>query len=166
MSHELRWETDKATAAAYLEELLGLGLSPELAMKLAGWNATYEYATFNDMQFVGASATTGPVEALKLLFSRSPSRTNVGVLDGAVLDAGELYAVFIKDVPDLGINFITFKLDGVNVHTEFSTPWDYAGTTPGGEGTRVTFVAGTHTIEAEVNHDFGVHTLEASFEVE
>lgn len=166
MSHELRWETDKATAAAYLEELLDIGLSPELAMKLAGWNATYDYATFNDMQFVGPSASTGPVAALKLLFSRAPSRTNPGGLEGAVLDAGKLYAVFIKDVPDLNITTVKFKLDGSTVQLEGFPPYDFAGTSFDGSANRTTFVAGPHEIEAEVTAPSGVFIITAAFSVE
>lgn len=166
MSLESEWLDGKELALSQLNELLGIGLSPELAIRLANWNATYEYNTFNDMQTIGLPATTGPTAALKLLFSRSEARVNPGGLEGAVLDAGKLYAIFIPDVPELNILDITFKLNGTPVHQEFSPPWDYAGTNGGGDANRVTFVAGLYSVQAVANATGGFHSFEAAFTVE
>lgn len=170
MSAESDWMANKAKVAAYMKELIDLGFTLETARSLARWNPTYEYDNYSDLQYpASVTATPGAGfsrDLLRLKVTRSSARVNADLLDGAVIDAGKLYAIFIEDVPELGINYITFKLDGVNVHTEFSTPWDYAGTAGGGDANRVVFVAGSHIIEAEINDDFGNHTLEASFEVE
>lgn len=111
-------------------------------------------------------ALTGKVASppLGLRFARSANRVNEGQLDGAVLDVGSLYAVF---VPNYGnITQVVFKLDGSPVHTEFSAPWDYDGTAFGGSANRVTFTAGSHEIEATVTTASGVVVVTAAFEVE
>lgn len=165
MDAEQLWLDNRAIVQAAISELLDAGFSLAVARQLAGWNSSYEYDSYADLQ----SGTPGPefsASILRLAFSRAAARVNSNTLQGAVLDAGKLYAVYIPDVPELGINFITFKLNGVNVHTEFSAPWDYSGTSGGGDANRVTFVAGSHSIEAEINSDFGSYSLEASFDVE
>lgn len=166
MSHENQWLAQKTQAEAELKAAISIGLPLELAKSVSRWNKTYEYNTFNDMQFVGESASIGTKAALTLLFSRSESRANPGGLDGAVLDAGKLYAIWIPDVPELLITQVTFKLNATPVHVEFSAPWDYAGTTGGGDSTRVSFVAGSYSIEAVIVDTNGFDNISASFEVE
>lgn len=166
MSIESDWIAGKAKALVDLEAALSVGIPVEMAKRIARWNSTYEYDNFNDMQTIGLPATTGPREAMSLLFSRSESRSNSGGLNGAMLDDGVMYGIFIRDVPELEIDQILFRLDGSPVHLESSEPWDYAGTTVTGGSTRVSFSAGSYIIEAVVTDKYGVFSFEASFEVE
>lgn len=166
MSLESDWAVNKAIAKEKLEDLLALGIPTEVAREIARWNSSYDYETFAGMQDGSETPESGLRLGLVLRAARSPHRVNSLVLQDAVLDAGKLYAIFIPDVPELDILDITFKLNGSTVHQEFSTPWDYDGTAPGGDANRVTFVAGSYTIEAIANATGGPYSFEASFDVE
>lgn len=173
MSEEANWLQRKAEYEADRDALLALGLPIETVKRLAGWQHRLDYDTYAESRAgvwppgaVALPPVSGQRQSLRLMFSRSESRANAGNLEGAVLDAGKLYAIFIPDVPELTITQVTFELNGAPVHTEFSKPWDYAGTTPGGDSTRVTFVAGTYTIGATVVDAGGFYSFSAAFEVE
>lgn len=167
MSIETEWLAGKAEAKADLEAALGAGIPLEMAKRIARWNPTYEYDTFNDMQTIGLPAHKGTLEGVILLVSRSGERTGAGLLEGAVLDAGKLYAIWVSDVPELAITSVQFLLDGVPVHNEGSAPWDYDGTMFDGSASRVTFVPGNYEIEAGINPGFGPGFLiTAAFSVE
>lgn len=170
---ESQWLDRKADVQADITALMGLGLTLDTARRLAGWNETLDYDTWLDVTTLAwppQPAPPVPVDGLRqylrLLVTRSESRANADNLEGTVLDAGTPYAIFIPNIAELGIATITFKLNGTTVHTEFSIPWDYAGTAPGGDANRVTFIAGAYTIEAVVTDVSGIYSFEAAFSVE
>lgn len=163
---EAEWAARKAYVYETIEALESVGIPFEIAKRISGWNPTLRFATFAGMQDGTDDGESGLVDGLSLFVSRSPARVNAGSLEQEVLDAGKLYAVFIPDIPDLAISTIQFRLDGVPVHIEGSTPWDYDGTNFDGTGNRVTFVAGDHIIDAYVTTPSGVHVVSASFSVE
>lgn len=173
MADELEWAKRKAEYEFDRDALLALGLPLETVKRIAGWQHRLDYDTWADSQVgvwpPGEAALTpvnGPRGTLQLLFTRSAARANPEQLKGAVLDAGELYAIFIPDVPELTITQITFELDGSPVHTEYSVPWDYAGTAPGGTANRISFIAGNYTIGADVVDVGGLYHFEVAFSVE
>jgi hypothetical protein len=170
MSLESDWLAQKERVKGFMVELLDLGLSIDAARTMAGWNPTLEYDNFSDLQYPNSVSATPGVgfsrDLLRIQFSRSEARANAGLLNGATIDAGKQYAVFMNDIPSLGITSVAWYLNGVHVHTEGSAPWDYAGTTGGGGSNRVTFAAGAHTIDAEVTDSGGTFSLSVTFLVE
>lgn len=134
-----------------LRALLAVGVELETAKRLANWNETIDY----DFR-----------EALFIKFSRSAARTNPGNLEGAQLDSGVSYAIFIPDIPELGITSVSWLLDGSPVHVEVSAPWDYDGTNFDGSANRVTFTSGEYTIQADINDATGSFSIDATFNVE
>lgn len=170
---EADWLERKALVEGNMKYLLDLGIPIENARSIAGWNPTLDFDTFAE---VSVFPPLGPADVpynglrkqLRILFSRSADRTNNGNLDGAQLDAGKLYAIWIPDIPELNIINIQFSLDGSVVHVEGSTPWDYDGTEFDGSASRVTFVAGEHEIQAYVTDPGpgGASIVTAAFNVE
>lgn len=170
---EMRWQQQKENVQNDILALMNLGLTLDTARRLAGWNETLDYDTWAEVtslawppQPAPPTPVNGLRQYLKLNFSRAESRANPESLQGAVLDAGTLYAIFVPDIPELTITQITFQLNGSPVHTEYSKPWDYNGTLPSGGSARITFVAGTYTIEATAVDAGGFFNFEAEFEVE
>lgn len=170
MSAESDWILLKEAVLQDLNELLSLGLTLDTARRLAGWNITYAFDNYSDLQMPGSLTATPDQDtfrnSVRLMVSRSNSRVNPGNLEGEVLDAAKLYAIFIPDVPELNILDISFSLNGVPFHHEFSIPWDYAGTAGDGSANRVTFIAGSYEIEAVLNATGGPFSITASFDVE
>lgn len=170
-SQELQWQAQKEEVQAIIDEFVNAGISLDAARKAAGWNPTFDYDDYSQLTVwppppVEVVPYGGISKYLRILVARSENRVNPGTLNDEVLDAGKLYAIFIPDIPELNILDITFKLNGSTVHTEFSTPWDYAGTAPGGEANRVSFVTGSYSIEAVLNASGGPFSIEAGFDVE
>lgn len=163
---EQDWVDRKIRVYTDINALLDQGIPVETAKHLAGWNPTLAYGSFADMQSGLGLPTNGYRELVRLMVSRSADRTIPGPLEGSVLDVGKLYSVFIPAVPELGITQINFSLDTVFHHTEFSFPWDYDGTQFSGQANRVTFVAGIHSIDAQIADIYGTFGISASFEVE
>lgn len=163
---EADWLARKAVVYEDIAALLSVGIPIATAKRVAGWNPTLGYATFADMQSGLGDPSVALRDALRLMVSRSESRANPGQLVGAQLDAGVNYAIFIPDIPELGIDQIQFYLDGSPVHLEASTPWDYDGTNFDGSASRVTFTPGEYTIAASVTDSNGVFSIDATFNVE
>lgn len=134
----------------------------------AGWQVfanELKSAGFSNEAILKATGKV-PAAPLTLRVARSAARVNSDELNEAQLDAGVLYAIFIQDDPTLFIDTIEFLLDGSPVHTEASAPWDYAGTAFDGSATRVTFVPGEYTIQANVTDASGTYAIDATFNVE
>lgn len=166
MSLESEWADRKAYVYETIDALMENGLSFEIAKRISGWNPTLAFATFAGMQDGSDSGESGLVDGLRLYVSRSPNRINAGQLEGEVIDAGKLYAVFIADIPALNISQIQFRLDGVPVQIEGTAPWDFEGTNFDGSANRTNFVVGDHIIDAYVTVPSGIHVVSASFSVE
>lgn len=156
----LNRQIQRAQVIVDLEALLDLGIPLETARRLARWDASLDSPDFT------GDSDHAPRETVILIVSRSETRDNSVGLDGAQLDVGLLYAVSIQDVPDLAIVQIEFFLDAVSHHTELSAPWDYDGTSFGGEANRVSFAAGQHSIDATITDASGVYSVNATFGVE
>lgn len=170
---EMRWQQRKEDVQTDIAALMALGLTLDTARRLAGWNETLDYDTWADVTSLAWPPQPAPPvpanglrQYLTLEVSRSDARVNAEQLNGAVLDAGVLYAIFVPDIPELTITQIAFELNGSPVHTEFSKPWDYNGTLPGGEAARISFVAGNYTISANVVDAGGFYNFDAAFTVE
>lgn len=166
MSLESDWLARKTLVYNAIDALTELGIPFDIAKGIAGWNPTLAYDSFAAMQTGTGTPESGLRAGLRLLVSRSESRANPDNLEGAVLDAGKLYAIFVPNIPDLFINNMVFALNGVTVHTEATTPWDYAGTTVGGDAARVTFTPGSYTVDVGVTDGYGYFILSAAFDVE
>lgn len=171
--YELQWQQQKENVQEDITALMSLGISLETARRLAAWNETLDYDTFAEVTTLAWPPQPAPPvpanglsQYLTLQVTRSDSRVNPSNLEGAVLDAGKLYAIFVPDIPELNTLSISFSLNGSPVHTEFMVPWDYAGTAAGGEANRVSFVAGSYEIEAVANSTGGPFNFSASFDVE
>lgn len=169
---EQDWLDRKAVVKADIDALLAAGFTLETARRLAGWNPTLDYDTFTEVsQFPpppGPAPTpvNGLRDYVKLVVTRAPSRLGAVELEGAALDAGKLYAIYFQDVPDLDITQVVYLLDGSNVHTEYQVPWDYAGTDANGDANRVTFIAGTYEVEAQITATTGPFSVSATFVVD
>lgn len=102
----------------------------------------------------------------RLQWSPSKNRVPASDLGDGYFGVTSNIAVFLSDVPGLGITSVQFKLDGVNVNLEAAAPWDYFTTDGGGFANRGTFAAGTHLVEAVVSAPSGAFTVSATIEVE
>lgn len=166
MSLESDWQDRKTLVYANIYALLDAGIPLEQAKSIAAWNPTLAYDTFADMQDGTGLPTNGLRDFVRLKVTRSPARVGSGELNGAGLDAGKLYAIFIDDVPELNFTKVEFLLDGSPVHTEFSSPWDYAGTVFDGSANRVSFVSDSYEIEASITDMYGIFSVSSSFIVD
>lgn len=166
------WLVQKTLVKGNLKALLDLGVPLENARAMSNWNITLEYDTFAEVSVwppppgPAAVPVNGLRESVRLLFSRSSERTSPGPLENAALDVGKLYSVSIPNIPELGITQIAFYFDTALHHTELSAPWDFDGTQISGDANRLTFTAGSHTIDAQITDAFGSFGVTASFEVE
>lgn len=169
---EQDWLDRKAVVKADMDALLAAGFTLETSRRLAGWNPTLDYDTFAEISQFPPPPGPAPVpfnglrEDVRLVVTRSPGRTGASQLEGAALDAGKLYAIFFQDIAELNISKVIYLLDGVATQVEFYAPWDYAGTAPSGDANRVTFVAGSYEIEAQITDAFGSFSVSSSFVVD